>query len=282
MTVPWWDWRLVGFDLETTSADPEEARIVTAAIAGIREVVPGVERRPVAARDWLVDPGVEIPEDAAAIHGVTTERARADGREADRAIEEIVGMLAVTLFEAEGQQPALVVFNARYDLTVLDREARRHGVLPLCERGKVLVVDPFVLDKWLDRYRRGGRKQEDLCRHYGAELSDAHDASADALAAVRLAWKIGRDCGPVRKYESERQVLAEAWDMVRADLGALHEAQVVWANAQQVGLAKHFRSQGKYDEADGVTPAWPLIPVQPEVAATAPAVDGLGYPPVDQ
>ena len=43
--------------------------------------------------EWLVDPGVEIPEEAAAVHGVTTERARAEGLPADLAIVEIADTL---------------------------------------------------------------------------------------------------------------------------------------------------------------------------------------------
>ena len=57
----------VGFDLETTSTDPFEARIVTACVAPEKG----------AAQRWLVDPGIEIPPGAAAIHGISTATARA-------------------------------------------------------------------------------------------------------------------------------------------------------------------------------------------------------------
>ena len=46
--------QLVGFDLETTSADPRTARIVTAAVVPARGQ----------ALTWLADPGVPIPAEA--------------------------------------------------------------------------------------------------------------------------------------------------------------------------------------------------------------------------
>lgn len=53
---------LIGFDLETTGTDPREARIVTGAVIEVR----GSE--PLGRREWLADPGVEIPADAVAVH----------------------------------------------------------------------------------------------------------------------------------------------------------------------------------------------------------------------
>jgi DNA polymerase-3 subunit epsilon len=111
MAEHWTDGRMVGFDLETTSPDPEEARIVTAAIVEVGGGEPTVERT------WLVDPGVEIPEQAAAIHGITTERARAEGVPT----REAAMTIAATLDRIASMRWPLVIFNARYDLTVLDR-----------------------------------------------------------------------------------------------------------------------------------------------------------------
>ncbi len=54
------------------------------------------------------------------------------------------------------------------------------------------VIDPLVLDKALDRYRRGSRKLADVCAHYGITLDNAHDASADTLAAIALARALAR------------------------------------------------------------------------------------------
>ena len=71
--------------------------------------------------DWLADPGVEIPEQASAVHGITTERARTEGRPAADVVAEIIA--AIRAVFARGVP--LVVYNAPYDLTLLD--ARRVG-----------------------------------------------------------------------------------------------------------------------------------------------------------
>lgn len=253
----WWEGRLVGFDLETTGTDPEEARIVTAAIAvcggGLR-----TKRL-----SWLADPGVEIPEEAAAVHGITTDRARAEGEDAGLVVAAVLGRLKG--YRMQGLP--LVVFNARYDLTVLDREQRRYGLGPLVDP---VVVDPLVIDKWLDRYRKGSRKLDAMCAHYGATLDGAHEADSDALAAARVAWAIGARGQVVRKawneeMHAERLALHEEWERVRYDVGLLHEAQRGWAYEQAVGLAEYFRERG--EDASGVRTEWPVVPMVEERAA---------------
>ena len=112
---------LAVFDLETTGVDVTSARIVTAFVG-----VLGVDGTVISSRSWLADPGVEIPAGAAAIHGVTTERARAEGRSANLVVREIVDELAARA--ADGLP--LVVYNAPYDLTLLKHEARRHHAGP--------------------------------------------------------------------------------------------------------------------------------------------------------
>lgn len=256
MAGEWWRGRLVGFDLETTSADPEDARIVTAAIAHCG----GDE--PVKTMTWLVDPGVEIPEEAAAIHGVSTERARAEGDDAAAAAAEI--LLALSDMTPEGAP--LVIFNARYDLTVLDREARRYGLRPRGSGRKVLVVDPLIIDQHIDRYRKGSRKLDAICEHYGASLDGAHDAAHDAIAAARLAFVICARGEMVRRVWNaemgrEKAALTRVWLRARDDLAMLHALQVELAREQALGLAEHFREQGKLDEAAGVRTEWPVVPV---------------------
>lgn len=252
----WWEQRMAALDLETTAADPEEARIVTAAL-----VVCGGGEETVT-RSWLADPGVEIPDEAAAIHGVTTERAKEEGRP----IRDVVSEVFEALIALADKRMPLVIFNARYDLTVMDRELRRYVTAAGLEPYAFYVVDPFVIDKHLDRYRRGSRKLEAMCITYGASLDGAHDAGHDALAAARLAYKLGQR-GKVNRRartleeQQERAALAAEWEAVRGDLGLLHEAQVEWARDQAYGLAEYFRSVGKVDEAAGVRGEWPLIPV---------------------
>jgi DNA polymerase III subunit epsilon len=236
--MSWYRERLVGFDLETTGTDVETDRIVTAAL-----VVLESDGRVAQERTWLLDPGVAIPEEATAIHGISTERARAHGAPAAAAVAEIVEAL-VGLVRTGAP---LAVMNARYDLSLLDRECRRHRIAPLSERSAVRgfpVVDPLVLDKHVDRYRKGRRTLQALCAHYGVPLDSAHDARSDAVAATRVARRIGEGhpaVGAVSPVE-------------------LTELQVRAAAEQSASLQEFLRRTS--DPRARVEGAWPVIPVQ--------------------
>ncbi|MGW8326529.1 exonuclease domain-containing protein [Streptomyces sp. NPDC055897] len=237
--MSWHRDRLCGFDLETTGVDVEADRIVTAAVVCCGGGLP------TRSLTWLADPGVDIPEGAAKIHGVTTEQARAEGRPAAEVIEQITAALVDAV---EGDVP-IVAMNAAFDLTLLDREARRHGVTPLVDLvgDDLRVVDPRVLDKHIAKYRSGGRTLTDLCTTYEVPLDGAHSADADALAACRLAWRMGM----------VTPTLAEL------PLHQLHEKQIGWAREQGKSLADYFRrTPGKEVWADSVRTEWPLIPHQ--------------------
>ena len=69
----WWDGPLATLDTETTGVDVENDRIVTAVL----DVYDPHGRT--ASMPLMLDPGIEIPEAATAVHGITTEQARADG-----------------------------------------------------------------------------------------------------------------------------------------------------------------------------------------------------------
>jgi DNA polymerase-3 subunit epsilon len=245
----WYDGRLCSFDLETTSVDTEDARIVTAAI---RVAHPNgkLERW-----DWLVNPGVEIPAGAAEVHGITTERAQAEGADARTAIIEIGVALGAEILN----RTPIIIYNARYDLTVLDRELRRHGLGPLA--AGALIVDPLVIDKWADQFRRGSRKLADVCEHYGVGLGDdAHDAGADALAVARLAWRMLHKPDLAQGRYPELVTKRALWKRVREDVANLHGHQQVWARQQAIGLRDYFTRQGKVEEAASVCEDWPLVP----------------------
>ncbi len=175
---------LIGFDLETTGTDPREARIVTGAVIEVR----GGE--PAGRREWLADPGVEIPADAVAVHGISNERARTEGRPAD----EVADAIASVLVSYWRTGVPVVAYNAAFDLTLLSAELLRYGLPSLRERlggaDPAPVIDPYTIDRSVDRYRRGKRNLEAVCVEYGIRLDSAHDASADALAAARLATAI--------------------------------------------------------------------------------------------
>lgn len=239
-TATWSDGRMVAIDFETTGTDPTDARIVAAAFVAVG----GDE--PVVTGTWIVDPSVDIPAEAAAIHGITTDRARAEGCAPVAALTDIVNALN----DHVGTGLPVVAFNARYDLTVLDRECTRHDVaLPTVLSGDLArgqlapVIDPYVIDKQMDRYRRGKRTLPALCQHYRVRHDGPHQAANDALAAARLAWRLPR-------------VFPQ---LALTELPALHQQQTEWAAEQAASLQQYKR---RTDPTAIVDSHWPLIPAQ--------------------
>jgi DNA polymerase-3 subunit epsilon len=177
--MSWIEGPMLGFDTETTGVDVDLDRIVTAAL--VRRDASGTHTR-----TWLIDPGVEIPAAASAIHGITTAHARAHGAAPAVALEEIATEVAAAL--AAGVP--VVAFNACYDLSILDAELTRHGLATVparIGREATPVLDPLVLDRDQDRYRRGKRKLVDLCGVYEVAGTGAlHSADVDVVATLDL------------------------------------------------------------------------------------------------
>lgn len=219
-TLPLWAANIAVFDTETTGVDTHSARIVSATIALLGEGGEVRERY-----DWLLDPGVVIPDAAVRVHGITTEIARASGIEASVGVRQIAARIA----EMFDRGFPLVAYNAPYDLSLLRAELQRHGHEGELSGTPPLVfspiIDPLVIDKQLDRYRKGKRTLEAVTAHYGVELGTAHDAGDDAIAAGRVLQRIAAKYG----------------DKLPDELEELHAAQVTWARAQAESFQEYMR-----------------------------------------
>ncbi|MFJ8079947.1 3'-5' exonuclease [Streptomyces sp. NPDC096205] len=241
--MAWHQELLIGFDLETTGTDPREARIVTGAVIEVRA------GQVLGRREWLADPGVPIPADAVAVHGISNERAAAEGRPADEVADAIADVL--TGYWRTGVP--VVAYNAVFDLTLLSAELHRHGLPSLRERLGGLdpapVVDPYTIDRWADRYRRGKRNLEAVCTEYGVLLDSAHDASADALAAARLACAI-----------ADRHAKVAALGPAE-----LHRRQIEWYAEWAADFQSFLRRKGESGAV--VEGVWPLREVVGEAAS---------------
>lgn len=154
----------------------------------------------------LCNPGVPIPEGASAVHGITDEMVVGAPSTA-----EVVGRLLECLRGIHALGWPLLIYNAPYDWPLLHAEAARAGV-GVEEIPPLPLVDPLVLDRGLDRFRKGSRKLADTARHYGVELSDAHDAFADAAAAAGLLRAM------VRRYPELQQMGFAALQDVQRDM----------------------------------------------------------------
>lgn len=216
--------RMLAFDLETTSANPKQARIVTSALVRI-------DGRDVQKIEHLADPGIEIPQEATNVHGITTEKARAEGRPHEEVLKDTVE--AIKAAWEDGL--TLIVYNAAFDLTVL-----RSLTGDFTVTGP--VYDPYVIDRVSDKWRKGKRTLGAVCEHYGVELGNAHEATADALAAARVAWKQVRQHYP---------------NLAQMEENELMEFQAVKWYEDRVAFKKYLEGKGR--DASDVSTAWPLI-----------------------
>lgn len=222
----WHELPHAAFDLETTGRDPHTARIVTASII----LVDG-QGAVLQHHEWLAAVEEDIPAEAAAIHGVSTERARAEGRPAPEVTAEIAGVLG-SMFAAG---IPVLAFNASYDFTVLNRECERFG---LTAPAPAPVIDPYILDKQVDRYRRGKRTLTALTEHYGVGFENAHTSAADVMATLGVA-----------------RAMAGQYPVLHGDAAALHQAQIGWAGAQAASFQDYLRRKDPAAVVDGSWPA---------------------------
>ncbi|MCQ6250867.1 exonuclease domain-containing protein [Streptomyces malaysiensis] len=241
--------RKLGWDTETTGPDPLNDRIVTAAI-----VVRGCGRED-RVFSWLINPGVPIPEEASAVHGVTDAMVQADGQDPKSALEEIAANLARAV---EWGMP-VVAFNQSFDWSILHYDLLRNGLPTVEERvglHPLPLVDSHVIDKQVDKqvdkYVKGSgmRKLKPTCERYGIELEDWHTAEADALAALLIA-------------EAQFDRYPQLNSMGPAQLFA---AQKAWRAEQQAGLQRWFRTKATPEQGGApdkvIDGSWPLVPYQ--------------------
>lgn len=154
---------LVSLDLETTGTDPATARIVEIAL---------VESRPsgaVVVFARRVNPGIPIPAEATAVHGITDADVASK-----QTFEEIATEVGAHLIGAD-----LVGYNVRaFDLPVLRAEMQRAGVAWPCDEAN--VIDPLVVfrEHWKFTLSNAVRF------YLGREHTGAHGAKADAIATL--------------------------------------------------------------------------------------------------
>lgn len=245
--IPWHLGPLTALDTETTGVNIREDRIVTGYAATVGPA--GYRRNRTVGAHVLIDPGVDIPAGATAVHGISTEKAREMGCDP----RDGIGSIAQAVADSLNARIPVVGFNLAFDLGMLHYECLRHDLPTVSERMGLPpaqaygpIIDAHVLDKYVDQFRPGSRKLDDskgpgVATHYGVPLGDnAHTADADAIAAVRVAV-----------------VIAERYPDLPTDPVALHQMQKLWRHDQASSLERHFRTKGGKRDAF-VDRCWPF------------------------
>lgn len=226
MSATWLAGDAMAFDTETTGIDPCVARIVTASCITVGRS--GIKRR----RNWLVNPGVEIPAGATAIHGVTNEKARTEGESPLTAIPAI----ATELLSAWAMGWPVIIMNSPYDLTLLGEEIERVAH-EMPEIGPVL--DPLAIDRCCEPLRKGKRTLTALCQRYGVRQQGAHSSEGDALTAARVVWMQAKANPDLNHMTLAEMNVWQAW------------GHAAWAAELELWM----RQQGKPEVVDR---SWPV------------------------
>lgn len=186
MTEP----KILVFDTETSGIDVFNDRVIQAVIS----VCDGLGG-PLETWEWIIDPGVEIPEEASNVHGMTTEWLQEHG-------QDPVGALA-SILDIFDKHPDLtwIAFNMNFDLSLLNEEFKRHELhddwYGEIQSREVKLFDPLVVDRAKDRYRKGPRKLLFQAEHYGVPViaDKLHDADYDVEITAKVAVAIARRYG---------------------------------------------------------------------------------------
>lgn len=101
----------IAWDLETTGLDPRVDKILEIGAARIENGE--VKER----KSWLLNHGIEIPEGATAIHGITKAMIDAEGRDPKEAMDEFFRFFVV------GSTPHLTHNGIRFDIPFLVESA---------------------------------------------------------------------------------------------------------------------------------------------------------------
>jgi DNA polymerase-3 subunit epsilon len=180
------------FDTETTGftrdnlplADPAQPYIVQLAAQLCR-----TDGKPIAGFSLIIDNGVEIPERAKAVHGITEEHCVKFGVSAVSAL--------ATFAHLHQRADLLVAHNIKFDKAVIDTAmTRTQGMEMRLKKPLYCTMEsakPVIALPPTDRMRAAGfngpkaPRLEECIRHFfNEDLVDAHDAMADLLACKRV------------------------------------------------------------------------------------------------
>jgi DNA polymerase-3 subunit epsilon len=191
--TPWHDIPIALLDVETTGRDASVDRVVEIGIVIARHGL-------VTARyNWLLNPGIPIPAEVSAIHGIKDEDVK-DAPRFDAIAHEVSAALSGCLPGA---------YNAAFDRAFLVSEFGRTApapsagdgasaastpaaaAVPPALRKDVEWVDPLV---WAREIQQGEKSRAlgEVAARLGVKLENAHRASDDAEAAVLVLYSLAK------------------------------------------------------------------------------------------
>lgn len=188
--VDWVELPIALIDVETTGRDASVDRVVEIGVAV------GRGGQIVSRYNWLVHPGIPIPEEARSVHGIS-----------DADVAACPGFAAIAHEVAAALTGCIPgAYNAAFDRAFLLNEFARAGAtpgegqaVPPALRREVEWFDPLV---WAREVQQGERSRAlgEVAARLGVALEKAHRASDDAEAALRVLYALASDARVPRAH----------------------------------------------------------------------------------
>ena len=203
--------KIVTFDVETDGVDFDSSHILSWGLKSDKEST-------YEEIDW----GIDIPEEITAINGFTKE-SLAGKEDPATSIKKLYNLLVS--YSREGY--AINGFNINFDINMLYGNVKMvTGSVP----GKFKnIVDPFVIDKEFNKYRKGKRNLSTLSEIYGINVSA--DNLHNAMYDVELTHDLF-------------QVMHDQY-LKSYDAKDLYANMKYWYEAQSKSLHEYFISKGQ-------------------------------------
>lgn len=170
-TRPW-----AVIDTETTGLDAATARVVDLGVVIVENGA--ITHR----KGWLINPGVSIPPECTAVHGIT------DGMVSEAPRFASVTFDLVTLIG----DAVPVAFNARFDRSILIAEYLRADHIPptwLTRGDENAWIDALTWARAWQPYAKG-QKLGQVAERLGVECGTAHRAVGDCETTARVLAKL--------------------------------------------------------------------------------------------
>jgi DNA polymerase-3 subunit epsilon len=165
---------LVFYDLETTSTDTQQAKIVSYCFIKMQE------GQPRQILQGLINPGIRIPFEASEVHGITNDMVK-DAPKFYQKAPEILTFIAGC--DMGGHN------ITKYDNLVLYEEFAREGIE--WDVDEVNFVDTFNIMAKMEPRTLGAA----LKFYCGKEIENAHDSSSDTYSSIEVLF------GQYQKYD---------------------------------------------------------------------------------
>ncbi len=168
-------------DTETTGTDSRVDRVIEVGI------VRGEHGEIQSHHSWLINPGMPIPKESTDVHGIKDEDV-ADKPSFAEVLPEIIEAL-------RGAIPA--AYNATFDKGFILQEIERSGLRvadpPPGARKDVTWIDPLAFAREFFKGKGESRALGAVAERLGVSLVNAHRATDDAEAALRVLYALSRD-----------------------------------------------------------------------------------------